>query len=277
MEYYKEYSFDHLSEENMAVLFSLYGFESFQENDGTTVLGYITHSNWEKDNFETELQNYLNENNITSQVKDVNPQNWNAIWEASFTPVVVDTFCSVRADFHPKNASVKHDLVINPKMAFGTGHHGTTWMMMKFMESIDFRGKYVLDYGCGTGILSILASKCGAKNITAVDVEKESFDNTVDNSIINDTHNIDAVCGTIVDVSEKKYDVILANINRHILIDTGQSLVGLLNDNDILLLSGVLEAESQMVIDHYISLGCNFEKMLSREGWVAIKLTKVGV
>ncbi len=153
-------------------------------------------------------------------------QNWNEIWESNFHPVVVGDFCAVRADFHEPIPGVRYELVINPKMAFGSGHHETTWQCIAAMEHLPMAGRKVLDYGCGTGILAILASKLGAVDLEAVDIESESYRNTLDNCLINDVHNVTALCGTLSDVQGHDFEGILANINRNVILDSSDPIGG---------------------------------------------------
>ncbi|MEZ4911128.1 MAG: 50S ribosomal protein L11 methyltransferase [Saprospiraceae bacterium] len=274
MEVYLEYTFSTLDEIPMSVLSTMYGFESFEELEDDSWKGFISKPNWVAFGDGGEIHTYLLENNITFSFSEIPPTNWNAIWEASFTPVVVEDFCCVRADFHPSDPTVKYDLVINPKMAFGTGHHATTWMVMKMMSDMDFKDKTVLDFGCGTGILAILSSKCGAKKIDAIDIEVESYLNTLENAQVNNVQNIVAIHGILKDANVQKYDIILANINRHILLEDCNELVSFLNVGGQLVLSGILQSESDMIRSKYASIGLLHTHHLERDGWIALSFVK---
>lgn len=247
------------------------GFESFLEEDDYTI-AYIPASDFNVDCRSQSLE-VVKKFTDDYKITEIQPQNWNALWESSFQPVSVEDFCRVRADFHPADETVKYDLVINPKMAFGTGHHATTWMMIKQMADIDFKDKEVLDFGCGTGILAILASKLKASVIDAVDIEEESYDNTIENSLLNQTPQVNAYLGGIHDVSMKKYDIILANINRNVLIEFAEDVLGRMKADGILLLSGILKQDLELVTQVYENLGFKSQKLLERENWCCLKLT----
>jgi ribosomal protein L11 methyltransferase len=201
-------------------------------------------------------------------------QNWNEIWESNFQPVIVGHFCAVRADFHPPQPDVKWELVINPKMAFGTGHHETTWQCIAAMEHLPFAGAKVLDYGCGTGILAILASKLGATDIEAIDIEEESYRNTVENAAANDVHNVTARCGTLPDVQGRDFDVILANINRNVILDSLSRLAELTRPGGRLLVSGILAEDEAIVVENAEKAGFGKKEQTQRGNWLCVKFQK---
>lgn len=174
-------------------------------------------------------------------------QNWNEIWESNFHPVIVGDFCAVRADFHAPIEGVQHELVINPKMAFGTGHHETTWQCIAAMEHLPISGKHLFDYGCGTGILAILAARLGAASVEAIDIEEESYRNTLENSALNGTPQVIARCGTLEAVEGRDFDGILANINRNVILDSLARLSELIKPGGWLLVSGILEQDESIV------------------------------
>lgn len=185
------------------------------------------------------------------QVKDIESENWNQVWESNFDTVQVGDFCGIRADFHPPFENVTHEIVINPKMAFGTGHHATTYMMIDFMKEIDFKGKSVLDYGSGTGILAILAAQMGCIDIDAVEIEDAAFLNMQENIERNQTPHVRCIHGTLDDVPKKKYDIILANINRNVILQSFPELSQRIPAGGILLSSGyLLEDQEQMTQTH---------------------------
>jgi len=253
-------------------LLTQFDFDSFQEEEDK-IIAYIKSSTL-TDDLEVEILNVIHGFTHDVIVEYIEPQNWNEIWEASFTPVIVRDFCQVRADFHTALPGIQYDLIINPKMAFGTGHHATTYMMMDRMSSIDFNNKSVCDFGCGTGILAILADKLGASEIDAVDIEHESYVNTVENAQINSSHHINAYEGELSDVPIRTYDIILANINRNILTRYADELYSRLNNGGQLLLSGVLEDDQSIVLDSYVKAGFYHKYTDENSGWVCMQFLK---
>lgn len=195
-------------------------------------------------------------------------QNWNEIWESNFHPVIVGDFCAVRADFHEPIPGVKWELVINPKMAFGTGHHETTWQCIAAMENLPLQGTKVLDFGCGTGILAILASKQGAAEIEAVDIEEESYRNTLENCAVNHVTNVTTRCGTLDAVEGRGFDGILANINRHVILATLPQLAELLKPGGWLLISGILLDDESIVSDAAAEAGFAKKWITKRGNWL---------
>lgn len=266
---YKIYSTDEI----MLALLTQFDFESFEENEDH-FMGYIK-ADAVDDATKAEIHDLITSHNETTyEVTPIAPQNWNEIWEASFQPVIVNDFCQVRADFHPALPEIQHDIVINPKMAFGTGHHATTYMMIDQMSRIDFEGKSVFDFGCGTGILAILAAKMGSRDIDGVDIEIESYLNTIENSQINDTPWIRSVHGVLEDMRSRSYDVILANINRNILTRYAGSLSEFTASGGTLLLSGILNEDENQVIESFTVVGFTPIETLQKDGWSCIKLLK---
>lgn len=195
-------------------------------------------------------------------------QNWNKLWESNFQPVIVGDFCAVRADFHQPVGGVKWELVINPKMAFGTGHHETTWQCIAAIERLPVRGARVLDYGCGTGILAILVSKQGAAEVEAVDIEEESFLNTVENCAANGVENVTARLGTLDAVQGREFDGILANINRHVILASLPELAARSKPGAWLLVSGILLSDEDVVTRAAREAGFALEEMNNRGNWL---------
>ena len=253
------------TDEILMALLTQYEFESIEEHDDHFTM-YVKTSTFDF-NTRSEVEKLIQSYDVTYNIGEIQPQNWNAIWEASFQPVIVGSVCQVRADFHPPIADIQHDVIINPKMAFGTGHHATTYMMIEHMSDIDFHDKKVLDFGCGTGILAILASKCGAATIDAIDIEHESYLNTKENAEINDIKNIVSIEGELNAVPSTKYDIILANINRNILQKYSADLSSMLNPSGHLLISGILEEDSDQMIKTFNTEKIQTEKQSARDGW----------
>ena len=206
--------------------------------------------------------------------EEIAAKNWNAEWEAGFQPVRVEQFCGIRADFHPLMQDVKHEIIINPRMAFGTGHHETTYMMIQLMREQPFQSAKVLDYGCGTGILAILASKLGAAVIDAVDIEAEAYQNTLDNCQINHVDNVQVYQGTLNHIFDNGYQFILANINRNVIIDSLSVLHQKLDKRGTLLISGILKTDVPMLKPLLVELGFTMNEQLFRGNWACLQLLK---
>ena len=272
MKVYKSYTIQSNSEIILGLL-TAYPFESFEEHDGY-MIAYIPEDECDAETH-NDIHETINRFDIAYTIDTIKPQNWNALWEASFEPVIVDDFCVVRADFHDKPEQVKYDIVINPKMAFGTGHHETTYMMMAAMRDFKMNDKSVFDYGCGTGILAVLASKMGSNPIDAIDIEEESYENTLENAALNHVENIKVACSDLEGFEAKKYDVILANINRNVLLNSADELYNRLNANGIVLISGILDVDEELVTNTYKSSGFEIKKVNSRGYWRCIELYKI--
>ena len=271
MKTYKSYTIQSNSEILLALL-TIYPFESFEEHDGY-MIAYIPEDECDEDTRD-QIHNTITKFDVAYEVNTIEPQNWNALWEASFEPVIVDDFCVVRADFHKKPAGIQYDIVINPKMAFGTGHHETTYMMMAAMRGLEMKSKTIFDYGCGTGILAILASKMGCQSIDAIDIEEESYQNTLENATLNNVQNIVVSCSDLENFEAKKYDTILANINRNVLLNSAEDLRERLNDGGTLLISGILDVDEELVSKKYVDVGFTIKEVFSKGYWRCIELSK---
>jgi ribosomal protein L11 methyltransferase len=242
------------------------GFEGFEEA-GSNLKAYITEANFSNE----ILNNLLNNHCLTYSKSIIKKQNWNEIWESNFEPVQVENFVGIRASFHPPFQNVEHEIVITPKMSFGTGHHATTYMVMLLMKELDFKNKTVFDFGTGTGILAILAEQLGATTILGVDNDDWCIDNASENILINCCQYIE-----IEKVNEFKsneiFDIILANINRNIILDNLQEIRKALFPGSQLLLSGLLKADETEIIAACGALGLHHRKTIERSGWIALWL-----
>jgi ribosomal protein L11 methyltransferase len=246
-------------------------FESFEESP-VGLTAYLPEADCTAD-LEAELNVLALQYQFHYEKTFIPYQNWNEVWESNFQPIQVEDFVAVRADFHPPTEGVRFDLVINPKMAFGTGHHETTYMMMQLMQSIDFEGTKVFDYGCGTGILAILASKLRSTEGVAVDIELASFDNTIENCRINAVENIRSYCGTLDNITEDDFDVILANINRNIIIGSLPRLREMLKPKGLMLISGFLMDDEKVMTEAVNQNGFLIDKKIQRGKWSCWQLT----
>ena len=242
------------------------GYEGFEETD-TTLDAFI-----EESNFDVKLLNEIAFKYQTSYTSvKIAERNWNQIWESSFEPVVVDHYVAIRADFHQPITSTKFEIVITPKMSFGTGHHATTYMMIELMEEIDFTGKSVLDFGTGTGILAILAEKSGARTIHAIDNDDWSIANAEENFKKNNCNKIILKNASAVS-SKIKYDVILANINKNVILENFSTLRNQLNKSGKILISGLLQDDKGEILSIATELRLSLEKELIRQNWIALQL-----
>ena len=215
----------------------------------------------------TELQEVIQ---FTIEINRLDDRNWNAVWEAQFEPIRVEDFCGIRAAFHAPQTDVHHELIIAPKMAFGTGHHATTWMMVRAMAGLHFDHKAVLDYGCGTGILAVLASRLGAHRVVAIDIEASACENTLEHAELNGVTLDDVRRGTLSDLPKAIYDIILANINRTVLMETLPAVRDRLNIGGHCLLSGILLRDEAMIRERATSVGLTERDRREREGWVLL-------
>jgi ribosomal protein L11 methyltransferase len=244
------------------------GFDGFEEGH-SYLLAYIPEGSFDAD----ELNGLSDQYAFKFTIEKIEEQNWNEAWEKNFHPVVIDNFCAIRASFHPAVGSVKYDLVITPKMSFGTGHHATTHMMVQWMQKDGYAGKRVLDFGTGTGVLAILAEKLGAKDIEAIDNDDWSIDNANENFHLNGTRYVHLQKADFLHF-ERGFDIILANINRNVLLANMKSLQQHLNPGGVLILSGLLEGDKNIIEAAASETGLNKAGDLQREGWIALRFEK---
>jgi ribosomal protein L11 methyltransferase len=213
------------------------GFEGFEEIENT-LQAFI-----KEDEFVAEdVDEILTSHHLTYTKKNIEQQNWNAQWESSFEPVIVDDFAAVRASFHPPIKTVQHEIIITPKMSFGTGHHATTFLMMQQMSKIDFTNKSVFDFGAGTGVLAILAEKMGAIHIDAIDNDEWSIENTKENIAANNCTNIYIKKADNIEPL-MQYDIVLANINLNVITAAISQIVAICKPQSQVLFSGFLPTD----------------------------------
>lgn len=205
----------------------------------------------------------------TFQLNTLQQQNWNAVWESNFEPVIVDDFCAVRAHFHEPIPNVMHEILITPKMSFGTGHHATTYMMMQQMRDIDFKNKEVFDFGTGTGILAILAEKLGAASILAIDNDEWSIENTAENIEKNNCQKITATFSSNIPTN-KPFDIILANINRNVILQYFSYLKQTVKEKGFILFSGLLTDDKEVIEKAASEYGLQLVKHIERNKWISL-------
>jgi len=270
MDYYNfKVEVDSAKIEALMGLFSSLPFDTFVENES----GFeaFLPANSFNSSISEEIDNLKDYIEFEYEKSFIKGENWNEVWESNFQPVLVDDFCVIRADFHPPFEGFEHELVINPKMAFGTGHHETTFSVIRIMKDLDFEGAKVFDYGCGTGVLAILASKLGAKEILAIDIEKESYLNTLENCENNSVKNVDAFQGTLENVKDRGYGIVLANINRNVILNSLASLAKMILPKGTLVLSGIMVKDQDLLVTSIEKHGFQIQQIIENGNWLAIK------
>ena len=271
---------------------SALGFDGFNEeevsqgiNDGVKMsngLGegaghcktFILAADFEANYVQNELDNIFKQHSLTNSKSIIKEQNWNELWESNFEPVRVGNFVGIRAHFHPNfEPSVQYELAITPKMSFGTGHHATTFSVIELMEGINFKDKSVYDFGTGTGVLAILAQKLGASSILAVDNDDWCIENAIENVQNNHAANI-RVEKVETAGQGQVFDVILANVNRHIIEANLEALTQSAKPRSILVLSGLLIEDQADITNLASNLGWNFVKAQPLNGWVSLMFSR---
>ena len=250
------------------------GFDTFEEVDGG-FKAYIPANEFDPEKLEGQLAEFRALFSFSHEVSLVPHQNWNQLWEQNFEPIAIKDQLFVRATFHNPQPGFRYEIIIDPKMAFGTGHHQTTSMMLEWLLENDIAGKKVLDMGCGTGILAIMASKLGAGCVTAIDCDPVCYESTIENARLNHIENITALCGSKEVIPNEQFDVILANINRNILLDQMEQYARVLRPGGELYLSGFYEIPDLSIIAEELSnygLKCVLHK--NNGGWVAAKVER---
>ncbi|MBW6490104.1 MAG: 50S ribosomal protein L11 methyltransferase [Lentimicrobium sp.] len=251
----------------MAALGEL-GFESFEETENG-LLAYIRANAFTETilNNETLWPEGANPSYTWQIIKD---QNWNAVWESNFEPVIIDNRCLVRAPFHPEITGMEFDIVIEPKMSFGTAHHETTAQVILLMMNTNIKGKSLLDMGCGTGILAILGAMKGASDITAIDNDDWAYRNSLENIEKNKMTHIHVYHGDVSLLAGRKFDIIIANINRNILLRDLEQYCNTLNRGGILIMSGFYCDDVETINDKAESLGLTMVTKTERNNWAAV-------
>ncbi len=269
---YLAYTFSNPSNENIKDMFvellGEIGFDSFMDNDdGFTA--YCSETAFDKEGLDELLQmEQLADVQVIN--KELIPdQDWNATWEASYEPAVIDKTCRIRAPFHEPDNSYKYDLCIEPKMSFGTAHHETTSQIIKLMLTEDFKGKDVLDMGSGTGVLAILAKKLGSATTVAIDNDEWAYRNALDNIKMNDENDIIVELGDANTLNNRQFDIIIANINRNILLRDMKEYVKCLRKNGKIFFSGFYEADLVLIRKEAERLGLSYSNHVKKNEWTA--------
>ncbi|WP_114491651.1 50S ribosomal protein L11 methyltransferase [Candidatus Ulvibacter alkanivorans] len=245
------------------------GFESFVETEDG-VLAYIQKEEW-NESILAEVRILASEEfSIDYERSEIAQENWNSNWEQNFHPIEVAENCRVRAPFHDSK-EMDYEIVIEPKMSFGTGHHETTYMMLSYVLENEFDGLTVLDMGCGTAVLAILASMRGAKYVDAIDIDRWCYENSIENAERNNCKNISVLLGDASLLQDKKYDLIIANINRNILLNDIETYRASLNKNGQLYLSGFYKEDLPIIESTCNKFGLRFVDNKEKNRWIAAK------
>ncbi len=268
MDRYVRISFENLEAEQKDILLarlSEIGYEGFEEEPGK-LMAYLA-----EPDFQESALNELS-GSLPWKKELLESQNWNQLWEENFHPVRVGDFCCVRAGFHPPVNGCRFDIIITPKMSFGTGHHATTYMMIRWMESLEFDQARVLDFGTGTGVLAVLAEKLGASGVEAIDNDDWSIENARENILLNDCSKI------VVQKADHlsfpgNFNIILANINRNVLLAHMNSLQQHLAPGGVVIMSGLLEGDAELIIEKAGVSGLAFKGKDSQDGWVSLQFS----
>jgi ribosomal protein L11 methyltransferase len=242
------------------------GFDGFEEREDA-ILAFADEQNVNEELTAEILTRYK----VDFTRNLIRAQNWNHSWESNFEPVLVGNFAGIRADFHPPFTTVEHDLLITPKMSFGTGHHATTYLMIDQMQHLDFNGKNVLDLGTGTGVLAILAEKLGAGKVLAVDNDEWSITNAEENCEKNNCSKVELQLGDSLENIEGSFDIILANINRNVILSYLPAIVGHSHPQTVILLSGLLVPDEETImyaVENYSLKLCN---RTVKENWICLR------
>lgn len=250
------------------------GFESFVENElGTSA--YIQSNLFSEDAIKEILNNFPLDTEITYTFKSIEDKNWNEEWEKNyFQPLIIDDRCIIQSTFHNVPATYEYNIYIDPKMAFGTGHHQTTELMIREIMKDDFAGKSVLDMGTGTAILAILASMRGADPILGIDIDQWAYDNAIENLKLNNIENIEIEIGGAELLGKNTFDIVLANINRNILLNDIHVYASVLNKGGSLYMSGFYKDDIPAITEECNKNGLQFRYNSEKDNWVAVKFLK---
>ena len=244
------------------------GFESFEETE-SGLQAYIQEPLWDEAAFRALPYLKHPDWEVSWDLAWIEPRNWNAAWEKAYDPIRVRDLCMVRAPFHEAEAGIPFDIIISPKMSFGTGHHQTTYLMLDYLLDLDLEGTSVLDVGSGTGVLAILAGMKGAGPITAIDIDPWAFENCRENTGRNGQQDIEVLQGEVRTVKDRHYDVVLANINKNVLLEDLKTYAGLLGKGGMLLLSGFYSGDLSDLQQVAAAHGLTLQDTRERDDWTA--------
>ncbi len=246
-------------------------FESYVvTEDG--VNAYIQEKFYNKDKLNLVLSDLENLFSFNYSIKYINQENWNSNWEKNFEPVEINEKCVIRAHFH-ETVGCKYEIVITPKMSFGTGHHETTFLMINEMFCLNFKGKSVLDIGCGTGVLAILSKMLGSEDTLGIDINEWSYENSKENAVLNNIDSIEFLLGDISRINGD-FDIVLANINRNVILYDIDKYYKSMKENSDLILSGFLSDDVTLIREKAESLGLSLVSQKNKDKWNLLHFIK---
>ncbi|MGV4462773.1 50S ribosomal protein L11 methyltransferase [Ornithobacterium rhinotracheale] len=272
---YIEYNFNIVPpqpfSEILIALLSQAEFESFEET-ATGLKAYIL-KDYDDEEFVKDQVAELDTAETVYERTEIEPVNWNKEWESNFSPININDACYIRAEFHEPHPDAPYEIVIQPKMSFGTGHHETTHLMVEYLLNLDLDQKSVLDMGTGTGILAILSKMRGAKSCLGIDIDEWSYENAVENAERNNVE-VSFIKGGAESIPDEKFDLVLVNINKNILKADMPFYINALKPNAQLILSGLLDIDEQEMIQFVEGFGLNFVDKKERNEWIALRFEK---
>ncbi|RXK48181.1 50S ribosomal protein L11 methyltransferase [Aquirufa rosea] len=250
------------------------GFDIFEDTE-EGFFAYCPEALFHSDDFQEVIDRYQAIGKIEVEMNRIEKQNWNHVWESNYDPIRISNLLFIRASFHDSEPGYQMELVINPKMSFGTGHHETTSLMVETLFTLDVVGKSVLDAGTGTGILAFVAKKLGAETVKGFDVDEWSVENSIENGALNDLSSIQFDLGTVRDQALVEYDVLLANINRNILLDEMAEYAKRIKPCGHLLLSGFYQEDVPLLLQEASDAGLSFIAEKEKNRWTCLHLRKL--
>ena len=276
MDDYVKIEFEHLNTEQKEMIIALLiemNYEGFEEEDDL-LKAFILSAIYD----ENQLKTFCKNRKLSFSVSKLENKNWNTYWETNFHPVIIyhaitnTPWVAIRAAFHESVRDIKHELIVTPKMSFGTGHHATTSMMIKMMSELDFSGKAVLDFGTGTGILAILSEKLGASNVIAIDNDDQSIENARENFDSNNCSKIQLVEASTLNV-DIKFDIILANVIKGVILDNLAAFTKEMVNDGVILLSGLLADDEQEILEKATRNNLILDKKVEDKNWICLQMT----
>lgn len=250
------------------------GFESYIEEE-SGIKAYVPNKQLDKVSLQQILSDISDLTDLSFSINVIKKKNWNAQWENNYKPVFINERCVIRTDFHEPINDVEYEIIINPKMSFGTGHHETTSLIMNEMFTLDFKNKSILDVGCGTGVLAILASKLGSTNVVGVDFDEWAFENAKENAELNNTFEVEFLHGEVSSIGEEKYDIILVNINRNVILNDMSFYINSMCDFAEIILSGFLEEDISLILNKSKEFGLDLVSLKNKNKWQMLHLKRV--